>query len=99
MCEVLVRSCSQAMAKYDPSGALDDPMLAPIVDELRTVYLDLDHIQHEHGGKKVYHTMVVAYFHDLAYVWRAVRQASAVGATAVWVVGDSAPYGVYVPDR
>ena len=97
MRDVLVRSCSQAMARYDPAEALTDPILEPIIDELRPVFAELDAIRHEHGGKKAYHTMVLAYFHDLAYVWRAVRQASDVGVTAVWVVGDSAPYGVYVP--
>lgn len=97
MRNVLVRSCSQAMTRYDPAEALEDPILAPIIDELRVVFSELDAIRHEHGGKKAYHTMVLAYFHDLAYVWRAVRRASAPGASAVWVVGDSAPYGVYVP--
>lgn len=97
MRKVLVRSCSQAMSKYDPAVALADPILAPIIDELGVVFAELDKVRHEHGGKKAYHTMVLAYFHDLAYVWRAVRQASAPGVRVVWVVGDSAPYGVYVP--
>lgn len=94
---LLVRSCSQAMNRYDPSEALEDPILDPIHDELEAVYADLERVRHQHGGKKSYHSMVLAYFHDLAYVWRSVRQASAPGAHAIWVVGDSAPYGVYVP--
>ena len=93
----LVRSCSQAMVGYDPSEALDDPILAPIAEELEGVYRELDAVRHTHGGKKAYHSMVLAYFHDLAYIWQAMRAASAPGVKVCFVVGDSAPYGVYVP--
>lgn len=59
-----------------------------------------DHLaleREQHGGRKSYHTMVVAYFHDLARTWLALRRACAPGADILFVVGDSAPYGVYVP--
>lgn len=93
----LVRSCSQAMVGYDPTDALNDPILSPIAAELSQVYSELDEVRHSHGGKKAYHSMVVAYFHDLAYTWRSIRKASAPDASVCFVVGDSAPYGVYVP--
>ncbi len=93
----LVRSCSQAMTGFDPAEALGDPILAPIADELGAVYAELDEVRHSHGGKKAYHSMVLAYFYDLAYTWRALRQSCAPGASVCFVVGDSAPYGVYVP--
>lgn len=93
----LVRSCSQAMVDFDPSGALADPILAPIAGELAGVYEDLSEVRQHHGGKKAYHHMVVAYVHDLAQTWRALRRAAAPGATVCFVVGDSAPYGVHVP--
>ena len=93
----LIRSCSQAMSGFRPEEALTDPILAPIADELSTIYAELDEVRSRHGGNKAYHSMVVAYFHDLAYTWRALRQASASGVSVCFVVGDSAPYGVYVP--
>jgi hypothetical protein len=93
----LVRSCSQAMNGYDPGEALSDPILSPIIDELSTVYEELGSVRERHAGKKAYHNMVLAYFHDLAYTWRALRHASIEGATVCFVVGDSAPYGVHVP--
>jgi hypothetical protein len=49
------------------------------------------------GGKKTYHLMVACYFRDLAQVWRSLRRVCAEGSTVCFVVGDSAPYGVYVP--
>jgi hypothetical protein len=50
-----------------------------------------------HGGKKNYHTMVAAYFLDMARVWRQLRRVTAPSGRACFVVGDSAPYGIYVP--
>ncbi|MGH8995546.1 MAG: DNA methyltransferase [Acidimicrobiales bacterium] len=93
----LMRSCSQHMTNYNPHEALSDPLLDPIRDELRTVYNRLDAVRSEHGGNKAYHSMVCAYFHDLAHVWKNLRIASSPGAVACFVIGDSAPYGVHVP--
>lgn len=93
----LVRSCSQHMVKYDPAEALEDTILEPILDELRGVYEELGIVRDSHGGKKAYHFMILAYFHDLASVWVGLRKATTPGAKVCFVIGDSAPYGVHVP--
>ncbi len=93
----LLRSCSQQMVGYDASEAFSDALLEPIHDELRSVYIALEAQRESHGGRKAYHSMAVAYFHDLARVWSSLRQACAPGATVCFVVGDSAPYGVHLP--
>jgi hypothetical protein len=93
----LIRSCSQAVAGYNPHAALADPLLAPIASELAKVYELLDAERLTHGGKKAYNLMAVAYFHDLALVWRSLRHACSEGATVCFVIGDSAPYGVHMP--
>jgi hypothetical protein len=93
----LVRSCSQHMVRYDPGPTLASPELLPIVNELWAVHDELVVEREQHGGRKNYHAMVVAYFHDLARTWLALRRACAPGADVLFVVGDSAPYGVYVP--
>ena len=41
--------------------------------------------------------MIAAYFKDMAEVWLALRRVTAGGALVCFVIGDSAPYGVYVP--
>jgi hypothetical protein len=41
--------------------------------------------------------MVVAYFADLSRTWQALRRTCAPGAEVLFVVGDSAPYGVHLP--
>ncbi len=49
------------------------------------------------GGKKTYHLMVACYFQDLARVWGELRRVCDSPSQVCFVVGDSAPYGVYVP--
>lgn len=41
--------------------------------------------------------MIALYFLDLAKVWQELRQVCKEGSVVCFVVGDSAPYGVYVP--
>ncbi len=93
----LVRSCSQHMSGYCAEQALEAPELSPIRGELELVYQRLTLEREQHGGRKAYNAMVVAYFHDLAHVWLALRRVCRRGARALFIVGDSAPYAVHVP--
>jgi hypothetical protein len=85
------------MVRYEPSEALHSPLLAPIIDELRPVYDELENVRLSKGGRKAYHHMILAYFADLSQIWRSLREVCKEGSTVCFVVGDSAPYGVYVP--
>jgi DNA methylase len=93
----LVRSCSQHMRGYDPAEALEAPELTAIRSELLDVYQRLAIERESRGGRKAYHTMVAAYFHDLSRTWIALRRVCRRGSTVHFMVGDSAPYGVHVP--
>ena len=95
----LVRSCSQHVPEktMDLEESLADPNLTPIHAEISAVCRELARVRLTKGGKKTYHLMVACYFLDLARVWRALRRACASPCRVCFVVGDSAPYGVYVP--
>src|SRR5438067_6692633 len=95
----LVRSCSQHVPEKKVSlpAVLVDPVLAPILDELASVCNQLSHIRHTKGGKETYHLMVACYFQDLAHVWHSLRRVCGSPSRLCFVIGDSAPYGVYVP--
>jgi len=95
----LIRSSTQHVSADVPRTLefLADPALLPIRAELEQVCADLLAEREQHGGKKNYHTMVVLYFLDLASVWRSLRRVCRPGAQVCFVIGDSAPYGVYVP--
>jgi len=95
----LIRSCSQHSAKdrIALDRILADEVIAPIRDDLSDVCCQLDAIRQHKGGKKTYHTMVASYFTDLARVFIALKKLTTEKAKLALVIGDSAPYGVYVP--
>lgn len=95
----LMRSCSQHSAsdKIDLEEVLNDPLLFSIKGEISLVTKQLDEIRHTKGGKKTYHTMVAAYFLDLAKVWSNLRDNMSDDSKICFVIGDSAPYGIHVP--
>lgn len=95
----LIRSCTQHVAPLcaQTSKMLRDALLSPIHDEIAHVCGVLEKEREKHGGKKTYHTMVAAYFLDLARVWQTLRRVARKNCLVCFVVGDSAPYGVHVP--
>ncbi|MBO5209655.1 MAG: hypothetical protein J6B68_09980 [Lachnospiraceae bacterium] len=95
----LVRSCSQMVSKEKPKTYefLKDPLLTPIYDEIYEVCKSLEAEKENHGGKKNYYTMIALYFLDLAKIWQDLRRVCKEDSLVCFVIGDSAPYGVYVP--
>jgi hypothetical protein len=95
----LVRSCTQHVPERAVSlhRVLTDPGLEPIRTEITTVCDQLAEVRLSKGGKKTYHLMVACYFHDLARVWASLRRVCDSPSQVCFVIGDSAPYGVYVP--
>lgn len=95
----LVRSCSQHVTQkaIQLPDVLERAELAPIRDELAAICNQLAEVRLTKGGRKTYHLMVSCYFLDLAQVWLALRRVCADGCEVCFVIGDSAPYGIYVP--
>ncbi|UJR85187.1 DNA methyltransferase [Sandaracinus amylolyticus] len=95
----LVRACSQHTAadRLALGDLLADPHVAPIRDPLSRACTELAAIRTSKGGKKTYHTMIAAYFVDLARVWQSLARVVRPGGEVCFVIGDSAPYGVHVP--
>ena len=68
-----------------------------VYDELFRKVKQLSEIRLQKGGKKSYDLMVSGYFNDM---YKAMRQTANVlrpGATFIMILGDSAPYGVFIP--
>ena len=95
----LVRSCSQHVPEsaVNLEEVLTVEELRPIRDELSAVCRELAQVRLSRGGKKTYHLMVACYFRDLACVWRSLRRCCKSPSVVCFVIGDSAPYGIYVP--
>ncbi|HEX3739425.1 MAG TPA: hypothetical protein VHV29_06835 [Terriglobales bacterium] len=95
----LIRSCSQHVpeSSIDLGSVLQTPELAPIRGELESVCRQLADIRETKGGRKTYHLMIACYFRDLALTWHSLRSVCTSPSRVCFVIGDSAPYGVYVP--
>lgn len=94
----LIRSCSQhaAAEKLVLDDVLAEPVLDPIRQDLSAACHILAEVRKTKGGRKTYHTMAAAYFRDLGLVFRALRRLCRPGSFLCFVIGDSAPYGVYL---
>ena len=94
----LVRSCTQHVSPLvsTTAGILASRELDPIRSEIEAVVGRLDEERHAHGGKKNYHTMIAAYFLDMANVWIQLRRVTSANSRVCFVIGDSAPYGIHV---
>jgi len=95
----LIRSCSQHVTNKNVNldEVLASPELEPIKDSIIEICHQLSQERRLHGGKKNYHLMIACYFFDMAKVWIALRRVCKKPATVCFVIGDSAPYGIYVP--
>ena len=95
----IIRSCSQHSAadRINLDEYLNSDLLNSISDDIKKVCNDLAEIRKTKGGKKAYHTMIAAYFLDMAKIFIRLRSLCKDGAKLCFVIGDSAPYGIYVP--
>lgn len=95
----LIVSSSQhaSKEKYELDEILASPAVEPIRKELSGVTQKLAVVREDHGGKKHYHTMVAAYCRDISLTVQQLRTVCRPGAKMCWVIGDSAPYGIYCP--
>lgn len=95
----LIRACTQHVSTLKDTAPeyIQSPLLAPIRDELEEKFTLLQAERENHGGKKNYHFMVAAYFYDMAQVLNSLYRVTNQNAKMCFVIGDSAPYGVYIP--
>lgn len=96
--QYLIRSCSQhaAAEKLVLDDLLLEPVIAPIKKDLSTACHTLAEVRKTKGGKKNYHTMAAAYFRDIGLVFQSLRKLCRPGSFMCFVIGDSAPYGIYL---
>jgi SAM-dependent methyltransferase len=93
----LLSSCTQQVsrgiaARVERSLAAY-PVTAAVIASLAA---RLGAAQAERRRGKLYDVLLASYFAEMALVLRHLHRALAPGARAAWIVGDSAPYGVFV---
>lgn len=94
----LIRACTQHVSALKEEEAyIASVPLSAIKDELAEKYDLLKNERLKHGGKKNYHKMIVAYFYDMAAVFKSLYRVTSGNCKMCFVIGDSAPYGIYIP--
>jgi hypothetical protein len=64
---------------------------------LRKATLDLAEVRLTKGGKKSYDLMVIGYFNDMYKILKDNFRVLKPDSKALYILGDSAPYGVHIP--
>ena len=95
----MIISCAQQVTKenFNVESALKSLSKMEFYDEISNTYENLQKVRTTHGGKKNYHLMVLGYFSDMIRVWKNLRRVTKDNSLVKFVIGDSAPYGVYLP--
>lgn len=68
-----------------------------LMKELERRYIYLHKYSSERHGKKSFHILMMHYFEDMFYVLKEMRRVLKPGSKAYLILGDSAPYGAYIP--
>lgn len=96
----LITSATTQILRSDPKYVLDlefrekCPEITKYIQDIADRLTDLRKTK---GGKKSYDLMVIGYFNDMYKVMKEVYRVLKKGKQALFVLGDSAPYGVYIP--
>jgi DNA modification methylase len=96
----LITSATTQISRDDPRYKLSERLqeVCPDVFEfLERSVSQLSEIRLTRGGKKSYDHLVSGYFNDMFQIISEVYRVLKPGTKAVFVLGDSAPYGVHIP--
>ena len=96
----LITSATTQIARDDPKYVLSSDIAdtcPEVCDFLATSVGRLRELRLTKGGKKSYDHLVSGYFNDMYRVVSDVFRVLKQGRKAVFVLGDSAPYGVHIP--
>ncbi len=85
---------------FDSANIISDNLreIAPdLAADLQGNVDKLSRLRLTHGGKKSYDIMVGQYFNDMTLALADNYRVLKPGSKSIWILGDSAPYGVYIP--
>ena len=96
----LMTSATTQISRSDPKYSLEEeiktnsPAIAQFIQEAAN---ELSGLRKVKGGKKSYDLMVIGYFNDIYKIIKEVYRVLKPSSSALFVLGDSAPYGVHIP--
>jgi len=96
----LITSATTQISRNDARYNLSEDIAndcPEVYDFLSDAIKKLSQIRSTKGGKKSYDLLVAGYFNDMHMIMKDVFRILKPGKVAVFVLGDSAPYGVHIP--
>lgn len=96
----LMTSATTQISRSDPRYVLSDHLLTDcpqVYQYLNKAVQKLAKLRLLKGGKKSYDLLAAGYFNDIYLNIKDVFRVLKKSRNAVYVLGDSAPYGVYIP--
>lgn len=96
----LITSATTQISRDDPRYNLstDLKVVRPeVFDFLKKSVSELSEIRLTRGGKKSYDHLVSGYFNDMLQIVSEVYRVLRPHSKAIFVLGDSAPYGIHIP--
>lgn len=96
----LMTSATTQISRSDPKYEVSDELLAECPDVaafINQAVAELGLRRKTKGGKKSYDLMVAGYFNDIHKIIQDVFRVLKPQTKALFVLGDSAPYGVHIP--
>lgn len=96
----LMTSATTQISRNDPRYTLSENLLQACPDvysQLKEAIQKLSERRLHKGGKKSYDLLVTGYFNDMYHEIKEAFRVLKSGRSAVFVLGDSAPYGVHIP--
>lgn len=96
----LITSATTQILRNDPRYVISSELQSSCPDvfiSLQTATKELSKLRLQKGGKKSYDLLVSGYFNDMYLSLKDAFRVLKNGCAAIYVLGDSAPYGVYIP--
>jgi len=96
----LMTSATTQIRRSDPRYVIDAKFVEScpsVTSFIKDSVMKLSDIRKTKGGKKSYDLMVVGYFNDMHKILKEVYRVLKPQTQALFILGDSAPYGIHIP--
>lgn len=96
----LITSATTQISRTDEKYNFDSGFIKECTDDyifLKKAVDQLSELRLVKGGKKSYDLLVTGYFNDLYRILKESQRVLKEGKKALYILGDSAPYGVHIP--
>lgn len=96
----LITSATTQISRNDSKYTFSSEFISECTEEykfLNNATEQLSLIRNTKGGKKSYDLLTIGYFNDLHKILKDNYRILKKGSQAIYILGDSAPYGVHIP--